>query len=314
MLRALSGHLWTVGPFLADLVRPPREAAAHGWQTALDDPQVGPVRLTGRLHAPAGARTLLVVVHGLGGSVASSYMIRAAQAAAADGLATLRLNLRGAPRDGEDIHHAGLTADLVAALASPELARFEHVVLLGYSLGAHLVLRYASEEPDSRVRALAAVCAPVDLDRSAEEIDRASRTPYRRHLLRALVEIYASVHRRRSGPLTVPEARRIRTLREWDARVVAPRFGFASAEDYYGRASVAPRLGRIARPTLVVQAARDPMVLARTARPSLERASSSIDVRWLPRGGHVAFPRDVSLGLPGPPGLEPQLVRWLASR
>lgn len=314
MLRALSGHFWTVGPFLADVIRPPREPVARAWQARLEDPRVGAVHLTGRLHAPERARTLLVVVHGLGGSVASSYMVRAARAAAREGLATLRLNLRGAARDGEDIYHAGLTADLVAALASPELARFSDVLLLGYSLGAHVVLRYASESPDPRVRALGAVCAPVDLDRSADEIDRPTRLPYRRHLLGALVEIYSSVHRRRSGPVTVAEARRIRTLREWDTRIVAPRFGFASAEDYYSRASVAPRLGRIEKPTLVVQAEHDPMVVARSARPSLERAPSHVDVRWVDRGGHVAFPRDVSLGVPGQLGIEPQLVRWLASR
>lgn len=314
MLRALSGHLWTVGPFLADAVRPPREPSARPWETCLDDPRVGRVRLTGRLHVPDRARALLVVVHGLGGSVASSYMIRAAHAAAAEGLATLRLNLRGAPRDGEDIHHAGLTADLVAALASPELARFEQVLLLGYSLGAHLVLRYSSEEHDHRVRGFAAVCAPVDLDRSAQEMDRASRLPYRRHLLRALVEIYASVHLRRPGPVTVAQARTIRTLREWDTRVVAPRFGFDSAEDYYRRASVAPRLGGIERPTLIVQAAHDPMVVAESARSPLERASANVDVRWVDRGGHVAFPNDVSLGVAGPLGLEPQIVRWLATR
>lgn len=62
---------------------------------------------------------------------------RAARVAEAAGLDSLRLNLRGADRMGEDGYHAGLTADLAAALASPELADYRSVGVLGFSLGGH---------------------------------------------------------------------------------------------------------------------------------------------------------------------------------
>ena len=64
----------------------------------------------------------LLIVHGLGGSAKSPYTAKAAHAAAAAGLSSLRLNLRGADLLGEDYYHAGMTADLAAAIASPELA------------------------------------------------------------------------------------------------------------------------------------------------------------------------------------------------
>ena len=63
-----------------------------------DDPQVGPVRLSGLLREVAGAEALVVLVHGLGGSVDSHYMPRGAAAVEAAGLSCLRLNLRGADR------------------------------------------------------------------------------------------------------------------------------------------------------------------------------------------------------------------------
>jgi predicted alpha/beta-fold hydrolase len=104
---------------------------------------------------------------------------------------------------------------------------------------------------------------------------------------------------------------KIRTLRGWDDRVVAPRFGFADARDYYRKVSVGPRLKAVATPTFIVQTRHDPMVLEHTVRPSLESVSRSVSVRWLDHGGHVGFPEDIDLGVSAARGLEPQIVAWL---
>lgn len=313
----LSGHFWTLSGRLRALLAPPVPPPAVTWSTHLDDPATGRVRLTGLLGGPREAGCLLLLVHGLGGSVGSPYLVAAAAAAERRGLATLRLDLRGADRAGEDYHHAGLTADLAAALASPELARFPCLLLAGFSLGGHLVLRYLTEEPDPRVRAGVAVCAPLDLAAGADAIDAPARWPYRRYLLNHLVEIYAAVAARRPVPVPVARARQVRRLREWDDLVVAPRFGFRDAADYYARASVGPRLAELRRPALLVAARRDPMVPAATldgvlaARP---RSLPGLELRWAERGGHVYFPAGLDLGLPGPPGLEGQLLGWLGAR
>lgn len=313
----LHGHLWTVRPFLSALVRPPVPPPARHFRTWAHDPVLGKVLLTGRLTEVPGAQGVVLIVHGLGGSARSPYAAAAAHAAMRAGLSSLRLNLRGADRRGEDYYHAGLTADLAAALASPELARYEDVYVLGYSLGGHVSLKLATEAHDPRLRAVAAVCPPIDLALSAKEIDRRRRAPYRQHVLRGLKEIYAEVAAKREVPIAVEEARAIRTLREWDDRVVAPRHGFEDAVDYWTRESVAPRLGDVDVPTLVVQAEADPMVLADTVRPALEAAGDAIEVVWVERerGGHVGFPADIDLGLAraSGTGLETQIIAWLRS-
>jgi predicted alpha/beta-fold hydrolase len=254
----------------------------------MDDPQVGPVRLTGHLRELPGD-DLLVLVHGLGGSVDSHYMIRGAKAAEAAGLSCLRVNLRGADRGGDDYYHAGLTGDLHAALASPEAGRFRRIWVIGYSLGGHVVLRTATEGVDPRLQAVAAVCAPVDLELSVVEIDSPGFWLYRRYLLRSLSDIYRAVAARRPVPYPVERLGEIRTIREWDDRVVAPRHGFADAADYYARMSVAPWLPELRIPALLLNSECDPMVPARAVRPALERESPNLRVDWV-RGGHVAFP------------------------
>jgi len=309
--RVVSGHFWTIGPWVAATLRPPAPPPARHFRTHVADAERGWVRITGRLHDPGGASTLALIVHGLGGSAESHYVVAAARAAASRGLASLRLHLRGADRSGEDYYHAGLTADLHAALASEELSRFDSIYLIGYSLGGHLSLRLATEPHDPRVRAVAAVCPPLDLALSAAAIDHTAPAFYRRHVLASLKEMYADVAARgRPVPTPAEEVRRIRTLRDWDDRVVAPRHGFEGAEDYWARASVGPRLGEVRVPALVLEAERDPMVRKETVQAALE-GMSTVETMWLPRGGHVGFPADLDLGQPGPPGLEPQLVSWL---
>ena len=159
----------------------PAAGPSRPWSTAVEDPRLGRVRLSGRLHRVDGGSTLLVLVHGLGGSSESSYMLRTAAVAEGLGLSALRLSLRGADGRGEDLYHGGLSSDLAAVLASPELASFDRVLLFGFSLGGHLSLRFATEDEDPRLRAVAAACAPLDLERSVAAIDRPVGWLYRRY-------------------------------------------------------------------------------------------------------------------------------------
>lgn len=312
----LAGHAYTIGPLLRHALRPtPIEGAslrAAPWSVEVDGGLRGRVRLTGRLH-DVGGDGLVVLVHGLGGHDASHYVLTAAGALAEVGLSSLRIALRGADRRGDDFYHAGLSEDLVAVLASPAVRRFRKVFLWGSSLGGHLSLRTAAVHPEARLAGVVAVCPPIDLARGAAAIDALPRRPYLRHVLGGLVTAYAEVAARGPVPLPVAAARRIRSIRAWDEAIVARRFGFHGADDYYRRASVAPHLSAIAVPTLVVVGDADPMVPAETVWPALGRASSAVDARRVP-GGHVGFPGDLHLGQRGASGLEAQIVRWITDR
>ena len=306
-----SGHLWTLGPWLWRFLRPTRLPRPGAWECVLEDPDSSRVRLTGLLHEADSPRGLLIVVHGLGGTAESWYVPAAAGAALQSGYSCLRLNLRGADRLGEDIYHAGLTADVEGAVGSAAFERYERIVLLGYSMGGHVVLRYVTRRPDPRVAAVAAVSAPVDMERSAFAFDTRVNRIYRDHVLRGLREMFAATAARRPMPITVGEAARINSIREWDDRIVAPRFGFRDALEYYRTQSVAGALDSIAVPALLVFAATDPMIPADTVRPALARASQRLTVRWLDSGGHVGFPPGTSLGVDAPPGVERQVAAWL---
>jgi len=304
------GHFWTLGPFLRHSLLPPRVPDWQRWETSLRDGVVGTLELSGRLSENGRSDTIVVVVHGLGGSATSYYARRAALAAARAGIDSLRLNLRGADRSGADYYHAGLTADLEAALGSPALAGYENILLLAYSLGGNMMLRYLATQPDSRVRAAAAVCSPIDLKPGARAIDQPRGLFYRRHILNALKDIYRNVAARREVPLSLEEACRIETIEQWDERVIAPRHGFAGAEDYWAQTSACHVLDQIETPTLFIATERDPMVPIDTVRPWLQNATSLRRIVTR-QGGHVGFPQKVDLGL-GPGGtVEDQIIQWM---
>ncbi len=306
----LAGHLRTVLPRLGDALRAPRPPSAAPWSAMVDGPG-RMVRISGALRTVPGADTLVVIVHGLGGSAEVPYARRAAVTAEALGASSLRLNLRGSDHSGEDFYHAGLTADLHAALASPELAGYARLCMAGVSLGGHVALRLLTEAHDSRLRAVAAICSPLDLDATSAAFDRPQSALYRYYILRRLREIYAEVAARHPVPTPLEVMRGVRRLRQFDALTVAPRFGFTSAEDYYERACVGPMLGRIVKPVLFVAVEDDPMVPRSTVVPVLAAAPPTMDVRWVRRGGHVSMPADLDLGVRAPAGLPGQVLGWL---
>ena len=309
LIGPLLGHAATLGPFfsrtMAPLVRPTTET----WSTTLDDPDIGPVRLSGRaLHHDS--KSAVVVVHGLGGSIDSGYMAAALVEAERTRTRCLLFNTRGSDRSGQDIAHAGLGADLEAALRSDFFAGVTAVDLLGYSLGGHLVLRYAAENPHPKLRRVAAIGSPLLLEPAATALDAAWLNVYRTHVMRSLHEIYTVAYQRNARGILPEVAREIHRIREWDERVIAPRFGFSSAEDYYRKVSAGPLLRGIKCDALYVGAPRDPMVPLSSVAPAL--AGTPLDVVWVRSAGHLGFGSRLDLGLEAPLGLEPQVFAWLA--
>lgn len=326
--RRAAGHGRTVANLVANLLWPPPAPPAEAWRGELEDPVTGRVEISGWLTRTGGARLLVVLVHGLGGNAESPYLCQAAQAAAGLGIDTLRLNLRGADPRAGDFYHAGLTAELHAAVADPVLAAYERIAVLGYSMGGHVALRFAAEVEEPRTAAVAAVCSPLHLGTVSAEFDRPSRTLYRswvlRHLRRCFAELETSGARL---PHSYEALRGARTFREWDRLTVAPRFGFASPEEYYARASAASVLDRLRVPCLLVASEIDPVITPRAIEPflpahaeveamppDLTRAArrpvgddrpAGFTLLWHPSAGHVAFP--------GRRALERGLFGWLAA-
>jgi predicted alpha/beta-fold hydrolase len=292
-----STHLQTLGAAIP-LWAPPRS-----FRPAEVEPLRFPLPPGGALHACAWWQRrerpgpAAIVVHGVGGSSESRYVVRAAVSLYRAGWNVVRLDLRGAGRsipDAPHLYHAGLTEDLrVAVDRVASRPQVDTIALVGFSLGGSVVLRHAGEVSSSpgALRAVVAISAPLDLVQVTRAIERLRSLPYHLYVLRHLVgtaRAFACAHPARAR-YDVAALGALRSIRAYDGNVIAPMHGFSSAEDYYERASAGPVIERIRLPALLVHAEDDPMVPADTVRAWLPRAPPALEQAWTQRGGHVGW-------------------------
>ncbi len=247
---------------------------------------------------PAGA-PILLVLHGLEGSSKSHYAVGLMREARERGWRAATLNFRSC--SGElnrlpSFYHSGHTADLDEVVRLL-IAREPGVRLgvVGVSLGGNVLLKWLGEREDEVPDALvgaAAISVPFNLTPCAEALDRGfCRLVYTANFLgtmRAKVRLKAE---RDPGLLEIVDlalALRSRTFAEYDRAVTAPLNGFADERDYWARASSAPYLHRIRRPTLLVNALDDPIVPPE-ALPDPADLPPWIRAEFISRGGHAAF-------------------------
>jgi predicted alpha/beta-fold hydrolase len=291
-----SPHLQTLVA-AAPLFAPPKShaAATEALRIPIDDEGH-------KLHARAwwneGRRLAVVVVHGIGGSAESRYVLRAGVALHRAGHHVVRLDLRGAGAsipDAPSLYHAGLSEDfdhVIAFLAQD--ARVAGVAILGFSGGGTMALKRAgqwAERAPAALRGIVSVSAPLDYTRVAAWMDGIARLPYRFHVLRGLTEgarAFARTHPSRVS-YRPSDVKRMGRFRDYDSTVIVPMHGFPDVDDYYARAGAGPWLGGIRVPTLLIHAADDPMVPRHTVEPWLKNASSAVDVVLTPHGGHIGW-------------------------
>ena len=190
---------------------------------------------------------------------------------------------------------------------------FDEIYVVGFSLGGHIALTVCSSENATLADGFISVCAPLDLKACQLNLDRARVNVYRRHCLKGLKRTVRAAlkHAQSKGidlPIDAKRIQNIRTIHEWDARIVVPRFGFDSVDHYYETVSVGPKLNQLNAPTLIMSARHDPMVPYASLRPFLVGAKA--DVICLEEGAHVGFPRQQKTGRIGGRGLYEYIAHW----
>lgn len=256
---------------------------------------------------PAPARPVLVVFHGLEGSSASHYAQAFAVQAQARDWDMAVPHFRGcsgeinlAPR----AYHSGDHAEIDWMLGQfRERFPGRPLLAVGVSLGGNALMRWAQEagqQAAHRVRALAAVSAPLDLGAAGAAIDRGfNRWVYARMFLRTMLQKAEAKWRQYPGLFDLETVRRARTLYAFDDAFTGPLHGFAGTEDYWRRAAAKPRLAEVRLPALVLNARNDPFVPA-SSLPRPDAVGPWVTL-WQPvHGGHVGFCE--SRGSPGWPG------------
>ena len=245
---------------------------------------------------PEAGRDTVLLLHGLEGSSDSQYVRGNAARFYAAGWNVVRMNMRncgGTEHECPTLYHSGLSGDVLAVLRHYQQTRgAERWSMVGYSMGGNLVLKLAGELAEDAAPLLCAVAGVspvVDLAPSSDALHEPANRIYEWKFLRGLVQRYAYKCTLFPQIFDPSRSRGVRSLREFDDRVMSPYCGFTGAVDYYHRAASARVVDRIAVPTLVLHALDDPFIRMLPETRATLLANPYVHLIETEHGGHCAF-------------------------
>ncbi len=282
----------------------------------------GDVVSVARLDGARPDAPVLVLLHGLEGTVRSTYAQGLMHRARAAGWGAALLIFRtcdGRIPSVPRLYHSGETTDadfVIRTLASERPGR--PLMLIGVSLGANVLLKWLGEQGASvpaEIERAAAVSTPFDLGEGSRYLEAGVSRLYARHFVRTLKrKALATLDVHPGLPIDRSRLAASRTFWEFDDVFTGPVHGFAGAEEYYRRSSSIHYLSGVQVPTLLYSAVDDPflppVVLDRVRQ--LAKGNPQLTIEFTPQGGHVGW-------VAGPPWspsyhMESRVLHWLENR
>lgn len=237
----------------------------------------------------------LVLVHGLESSAEAPYIVSTARKALADGWDVARMNMRacgGSLGHCATPYHGGMSGDALALANALAQRGYTRIVLAGFSLGGHVLLKLAGElgaDAPDWLKGIVAVSAPVELEAASRSLMQPSNRIYERYFYRQLVDTYRA--RRRIFPerTSLAVLKKVRNLYDFDNLITAPLFGFKDAVDYYTQNSALALMSKIKIPVKIIIAKDDPFIPYSSHLKAMQLENPCLSWQVSAGGGHVGF-------------------------
>jgi len=243
---------------------------------------------------------IVIILHGLEGSVHSPYAQGMLHAIVGQGWRGLFIHFRGCSGEPNRLprsYHSGETQDL-AWVVQAILKREPQIPIaaVGFSLGGNVLLKWLGETGSNNPLAAAVgVSVPFELTKASKHIQRGFSKLYQWHLLRCIRRRLKEKFAYQTLVLPYKSLQNVKTLWELDDIFTAPVHGFSSVDEYYSLSSSRQYLGKICVPTLLVQSKDDPFY-SQDLLPNSHELSKQIQLELTTSGGHVGF---ISGNIPG---------------
>ena len=250
-----------------------------------------------------GSKTIVLLIHGLEGSSESNYIITTSNQLNSVGLDTVCFNLRSC--SGEDnllltTYHSGKTEDVDFVIE--HLLKnydYENIVIVGFSLGGNLTLKYLGEKQDNlptKIKGGVAVSVPIDIATAELEMDKLKNKFYMEVFFKTMKnKMLEKAHKFPEYKLDKDKLFKAKKFKHLEYLYTVPVFGFDSPEDYWEKASSKPYLSKIKKPTLLINA-KDDTFLSKECFPFDEAHNSKYFFFESPNyGGHVGFMSSLKL-------------------
>ena len=241
--------------------------------------------------------TLVVLIHGLEGSSESKYIVSTSNFLNSKDLDTVCFNLRSC--SGEDnlllsTYHSGKTEDVDFVINYLlENYNYNNIVIVGFSLGGNLTLKYLGEKSSqisSIIKGGIAISVPIDIASAEKEMDKLKNKLYMEMFFKTMKnKILEKAHKFPEYKLDKDKLFKATRFKHLEYLYTSPVFGFKSPEDYWEKASSKPFLLKIKKPTLLINA-KDDTFLSTECYPYKEAENSKYfffeETKY---GGHCGF-------------------------
>jgi len=235
---------------------------------------------------------LVLLIHGLEGSIKSHYATGMFSALEANGYRPVFMHFRGCGGNVNRLaraYHSGDTDDIASVVEHIGLVTGSPVfAAIGFSLGANALLKWLGEtgKANSLTKAIG-LSTPFRLIDASNRMEQGFSRLYRDHLLKRLCSVYSRKVDLMQLPIDV-DMSKIKSLRDYDELITAPLHGFTGADDYYSQSSSRPYLKEIGIETLIIHAKDDPFMYPDTV-PDDEELSDQVELALSDKGGHIGF-------------------------
>lgn len=241
---------------------------------------------------------LAIISHGLEGNSGRAYVKGMVKSLNSIGVDCLAWNFRtcgGEMNKTLRMYHSGATDDLKRVVDySISEKKYKKIVLIGFSMGGNLSLKYLGEEGrlvHKEIKGAVVFSVPCDLNDSSKELTKITRKLYMKRFLIKLKKKLEIKEKMFPGKISTENYNQIKSFKDFDNKYTAPIHGFKNAEDYWEKSSSIKFLKDIAVETYIINAKDDPF-LGKKCYPIKEVENNDFLTLIVPKyGGHVGFVR-----------------------
>lgn len=245
----------------------------------------------------------IVLIHGLGGSHDSRYMVRMSRKLYDKDYKVVRVNLRGSGT-GKGLsklpYNAGNSQDVLKVLqVLKKSVPSSDIVIIGFSLGGNTALKLAGElgqAAPNLIKSVIAVCPPFDLEYTVLTMKKKKYQLYQKYYLKGIFK--------QALPWTTEK---FKSVYDYDEKITGPLWGYTGAKDYYLKNSSMHFLNRISVNTDILCAEDDPFVSINALKDL--SPSDYVHLWTTDHGSHMGF-----LGRKNFQWVDTLLLNWIEEK